>query len=104
MFAMNYSINSTNDQSSSNLIKKIILNLNADNSGVVDVLCKLVITTVKEDMYLDKETSFMSNNLLELLTDAINSLEANFINHLAYLDTHEKALVRNCRYMMIPIF
>ncbi|KAG1031933.1 hypothetical protein G6F25_011708 [Rhizopus arrhizus] len=102
MFAMNYSINSTNDQTSSNLTKKIISNLNADNSGVVDVLCKLVITTVKEDMYLDKETSFMSNNLLELLTDTINSLEANFINHLAYLNTHEKALatLRVCEYFI----
>lgn len=67
--------------------------MNENNSGIVDTLCRLVSVVVKNDMDLDNDTPFLSNNLLELITDIITALDINFINCMRCVDNDEKALV-----------
>lgn len=74
-------------------MKETIHRLNENNSGIVDTLCRLVSAVVKNDMDLDNDTPFLSNNLLELITDTITALDMNFINCMTCVDDDEKALV-----------
>lgn len=63
------------------IIKQFILAINMNNSGIVDSLCKLILTIITND--LDSQgQGIMSTDVLELLTDAINQVQLNVIQDI----------------------
>ncbi|KAI9264814.1 hypothetical protein BY458DRAFT_513660 [Sporodiniella umbellata] len=103
MFALNYACNSKSDIKPNSFIKHMIAHLNTGNSGAMDILCQLAMMIIKQDMYCEgEETSVMSNTMLDLLTEAILSLETNFTQYLFLLNSSERTLatLRVCEFFL----
>ncbi|CEI91811.1 hypothetical protein RMCBS344292_06089 [Rhizopus microsporus] len=102
LFSLNHTKSESHEQQFIHFVKETIHRLNENNSGIVDTLCRLVGAVVKNDMDLDNDTPFLSNNLLELITDIITALDMNFINCMTCVDDDEKALMtlRICEYFI----
>lgn len=64
-------------------VKDFITNLNNNNSGITDSLCKLISAIVREDCVVinneQKTISTMNNKFLNVMTDTITSLGLNFV-------------------------
>ncbi|KAL9554649.1 hypothetical protein MBANPS3_002732 [Mucor bainieri] len=66
------------------LIRQFILDLNAGNSGIIDSLCRLVITMVSHDLdQAQQPVAVMSTEMLELVTDAISQVQPTLIQAVA---------------------
>ncbi|KAK4510606.1 uncharacterized protein ATC70_005037 [Mucor velutinosus] len=67
------------------LIKQFILELNSNNSGIVDSLCKLITTIVSHDSHLaqQQQQEIMSTEMLELVTDTISQVQLNLHQDIA---------------------
>ncbi|GAN06215.1 hypothetical protein MAM1_0115c05695 [Mucor ambiguus] len=66
------------------LIKQFILDLNTNNSGIVDSLCKLVTTIVSHNLHLaQQQQEIMSTEMLELVTDTICQVQPNLVQDIA---------------------
>lgn len=63
------------------MIKQFILELNTNNSGIVDSLCKLISTIISNDLNL-RDQEIMDTDMLELVTDTINQVQLNLIQDI----------------------
>lgn len=93
--------NGTNEIQNRALIKQFILDLNVNNSGIVDSLCKLITTLVSHDLHStqqqqQQQQDIMSTEMLELVTDTIYQVQSNLIQDIASntaLDQQERVFV-----------
>lgn len=63
-------------------VKDFIVELNKNNSGITDCLCKLLSAIIKDDQITTESQntdSIKSNEFLDLITDTIATLETNFV-------------------------
>lgn len=64
-------------------VKAFITELNKNNSGIIDSLCKLILAIIQYDPISTNENTtpvtIMSNEFLDLITDTITTLESNFV-------------------------
>lgn len=92
--------NNSNDSSSHAIAKEFIAELNNNNSGITDCLCKLVSAVIRDDQVTTTSqdaSSTMSNEFLDLITDAIATLETNFVENILSditLSENDKIMVR----------
>ncbi|KAI7905962.1 uncharacterized protein BX663DRAFT_483630 [Cokeromyces recurvatus] len=62
-------------------LNSFIDNLNENNSGIIDSLCKMILTLIRGDMRLlecNENIPIININFLELITDIITDLQSNF--------------------------
>jgi hypothetical protein len=81
------SINATkesNNLTSSIAVKEFINELNSSNSGITDSLCKLLQAIIKDDQIneQDSDAVIMDNELLDLITDTVTTLEFIFVDDI----------------------
>lgn len=85
-------------------IKQFILDLNTNNSGIVDSLCKLVTAIVSHDVHGAQQQSIMSTEMLELVTDTICQVQVNLIQDIASnaaLEQQQRVLVSVIHCMLV---
>ncbi|KAG1115147.1 hypothetical protein G6F42_014009 [Rhizopus arrhizus] len=75
--------NGTYETQNRALIKQLILDLNSNNSGIVDSLCKLIRAIICNDLGLAQQQGIMSTEMLELVTDSIHQVQLNLIQDVA---------------------
>lgn len=67
-------------------VKGFVADLNNNNSGITDSLCKLVSAIIHNDHVIinneKQHISTMSNKFIELVTDTITSLELNLVESI----------------------
>ncbi|KAI9260891.1 hypothetical protein EDC94DRAFT_610142 [Helicostylum pulchrum] len=99
----------SNGPPSTTSAKDFITNLNNNNSGITDSLCKLISAIVHEDCAIinneQKTISTMSNKFLNIMTDTITSLGLNLVESVLSspgLSENDKimALLRICEYFI----
>ncbi|KAI7893343.1 uncharacterized protein EV154DRAFT_501727 [Mucor mucedo] len=101
-------INQIEGPSSNSALKEFIIELNNNNSGITDCLCKLVSAIIKNDPITTespKNNSIKSNEFLDLITDTIGTLETNFVETIltdATLSGDDQILMilRICEYLI----
>ena len=73
--------NSTNP-----IVKDFVNDLNQNNSGITDSLCRLIQAFVHNDIINEQDSgdAIMENELLESITDTITALEITFVNKLLF--------------------
>lgn len=91
----------SNGPPSTTSAKDFITNLNNNNSGITDSLCKLISAIVHEDCAIinneQKTISTMSNKFLNIMTDTITSLGLNLVESVLSspgLSENDKIMVR----------
>ncbi|KAI8639579.1 hypothetical protein BD408DRAFT_371457 [Parasitella parasitica] len=62
-------------------IRQLITELNSNNSGIIDSLCKLIMTIVSHDLNT-QDQMIMSTDMLELVTDTVNQMQSNLIQDI----------------------
>lgn len=76
----------SNGSPSTTSVKDFITNLNTNNSGIIDSLCKLISAIVHDDCVIinseEKTISTMNNNFLNIMTDTITSLGLNLVESI----------------------
>jgi hypothetical protein len=69
--------------------KNLIAELNSNNSGIVDSLCRLVSSIVRDDTLQD-DSGIMDNRLLESITDVITAIQPSFVQSIMLDDTFDQ--------------
>ncbi|CEP06985.1 hypothetical protein, partial, partial [Parasitella parasitica] len=62
-------------------IRQFIKDLNSNNSGIIDSLCKLIVAIVSEDLNA-QDPEVMSTDMLELVTDTVSHVQLNLIQDI----------------------
>lgn len=100
-----------NEPSAVAVVKDFIIQLNNNNSGITDSLCKLISVIVYNDKVIinsEQQTiSTMSNKFIELMTDTITILELNLVESIlsnSELSENDKIMVNNLLTIYIYIY
>lgn len=73
---------SNNTSTTAAIVKTFITELNSNNSGISDSLCKLILAIIEYDeVNADNSgATVMGNEFLDLVTNTIATLEMNFVD------------------------